>query len=93
MTVTWGWNDLWPHLRSMPAPVQKQLARQLDLEAWLMTRSPRVQYEVIEHAPEKVVHVLIKKGVLHHDVLAKLMARDEKAIILKVPRGRRGRRT
>ncbi len=49
------WADLWPMLAECDPRVRRGVMGQLDLPAWIVTRSPGVAAEVLESAPEDVI--------------------------------------
>ena len=62
-----SWSDLWPIALGMPHYTLAELGHQLgddDFVDWLRTRSPRVQLEVVEDAPEALKQHLYREHAL-----------------------------
>ena len=63
--LRFSWSQLWSYLLALPRPHQEAMAIMLDRElvTWLPFRSPEVQREVLERAPQALIDSLKRRRV------------------------------
>lgn len=70
MGIEIRWSDAWGQFRMMPVEMKQAFAIALDdgesngFERWLKSRSPRVQVEILDNAPEQLREHLRDCGAL-----------------------------
>lgn len=69
MAVNWAWADMWATIKVAPDEQIIAIGQELDnvpggFAGWLKSRSPKVQIEILEGAPEWVQKNLYSSGVL-----------------------------
>ena len=70
-----GWPDLWSMVKEMPIEGLRAVGQELngdDFTHWIKSRSPKVQEEILEAAPETIQQYFYSKNVIASFVVARL---------------------
>ena len=70
MTASLSWSDGWAYFRVSEPEIQEDFIQQIEIERLLKRCAPKIQQEIMEDAPEEVLHNVI--DFLHEETLKSL---------------------
>jgi hypothetical protein len=80
-----GWPDFWSTLKEMTPDCLAAVGREWhgeDFTKWVNSRSPRVQVEILENAPESIQQYFYSKNVIRPFAIAALGIRPSRKVIV-----------
>lgn len=53
--ITMSWDEMWGYYLECNEEIQRKILKQIDLGTFLRNKAPKIQIEILQHAPQDIV--------------------------------------